>query len=77
VQLNLKSRDAEEPVPPPREYGSVIPGFPRITEDTYQDYYIWWAIGVFGMLLFGGLIAPLVWSFHLPSFHRMPFCLDI
>mmetsp|Transcript_33723 Transcript_33723/g.82755 ORF Transcript_33723/g.82755 Transcript_33723/m.82755 type:complete len:316 (+) Transcript_33723:3-950(+) len=59
VQLRLKLSDAEEPVPPPREYESVVPGFPRITENTFQDYYIYWAVAVVTMLIFGGLIAPL------------------
>ena len=59
VQMQLKSRDIDEPSPPPREYPSVVPGFPRLTEDTFQDYYIYWAACVVLFLIFGGLIAPL------------------
>lgn len=46
-------------MPPPREYESVVPGFPRITENTIQDYYIYWGVAVISMLVFGGLVAPL------------------
>lgn len=59
VQMQLKSRDIDEPPQPPREYPSVVPGFPRLTEDTFQDYYIYWAACVVLFLIFGGLIAPL------------------
>ena len=37
----------------------MVPGFPRITENTFNDYYIYWGACVAAMLLFGGLIAPL------------------
>ena len=57
--MQLKSRDIDEPSPPPREYPSVVPGSPRLTEDTFQDYYIYWAACVVLFLIFGGLIAPL------------------
>ena len=59
VQMQLKSRDIDEPSPPPREYPSVVPGFPRLTEDTFRDYYIYWAASAVLFLIFGGLIAPL------------------
>ena len=49
----------QELLPPVREYPSVVPGFPRITENTFNDYYIYWGACVAAMLLFGGLIAPL------------------
>lgn len=50
---------SEEPVAPPREYDSVVPGFPRLTESSIQDYYIYWSAIVVSFLIFGGLIAPL------------------
>ena len=59
VQMQVKSRGIDEPLKPPREYPSVVPGFPRLTEDTFQDYYIYWAASVVLFLTFGGLIAPL------------------
>ena len=59
VQAQLRTRSADEIAVPAREYPSVIPGFPRITENTFQDYYIYWAACVVGFLFFGGLIAPL------------------
>jgi hypothetical protein len=60
VQAQLRTRSADElPPPPAREYPSVVPGFPRITENTFNDYYIYWGGCVAFMLLFGGLIAPL------------------
>ena len=60
VQVQLRTRSADElPPPPAREYPSVVPGFPRITENTFGDYYIYWGGCVAFMLLFGGLIAPL------------------
>ena len=49
----------QELLPPVREYPSVVPGFPRITENTFNDYYIYWGACVAAMLIFGGLIAPL------------------
>lgn len=60
VQVQLRTRSADElPPAPAREYPSVVPGFPRITENTFSDYYIYWGACVALMLLFGGLIAPL------------------
>jgi hypothetical protein len=52
VQMELNKRKAEDPVPPQREYKSVVPGFPRITENTIQDYYIYWSVAVISMLVF-------------------------
>ena len=46
-------------MPPPREYESVVPIFPRITENTIQDYYIYWGVACISMIIFGGLVAPL------------------
>ncbi|CEG00612.1 unnamed product [Ostreococcus tauri] len=43
----------------PREFVSVIPGFPVLTEDSVKDYRIYWGAAVAMLLLFGGLIAPM------------------
>jgi len=59
VQQRVKAigtDDAE--VEPKREFESVIPGFPVLTEDSVQDYRIYWGVAVGILLLFGGLIAP-------------------
>jgi hypothetical protein len=42
-----------------REFESVIPGFPVLTEDSVKDYRIYWGAAVGFLLLFGGLIAPM------------------
>lgn len=59
VQAQLRTKTAEELTAPAREYPSVVPGFPRLTEETFTDYYIYWGACVIGFLVFGGLIAPL------------------
>ena len=60
VQAQLREKSADSEIPrPAREYPSVVPGFPRLTENTFNDYYIYWGGCVAFMLLFGGLFAPL------------------
>ena len=41
-----------------------MPGFPRITENTIQDYYIYWGVAVISFLVFGGFVAPLAEAGH-------------
>ena len=59
VQQRVKTIGSEDAdVEPKREFESVIPGFPVLTEDSVQDYRIYWRVAVGILLLFGGLIAP-------------------
>ena len=59
VQQRVKTIGSEDAdVEPKREFESVIPGFPVLTEDSVQDYRIYWGVAVGILLLFGGLIAP-------------------
>ena len=54
VQAQLREKSADSEIPrPAREYPSVVPGFPRLTENTFNDYYIYWGGCVAFMLLFG------------------------
>lgn len=60
VQQRVKTIGLDdEDVQPPREFESVIPGFPVLTEDSVKDYRIYWGAAVGLLLLFGGLIAPM------------------
>ena len=62
----------EEPLPPPREYDSVMPQvFPRITENTIHDYYIYWGVAVISFLVFGGFVAPLAEAGHVHAGHSL------
>jgi len=83
VQQRVKTIGLEDDeVVTPRQFDSVIPGFPVLTEDSVKDYRIYWGAAVAMLLLFGGLIAPMaevklglggtsyadfIASMHLPS----------
>lgn len=58
VQQRVKTLGLDEEMEKPREFESVIPGFPVLTEDSLKDYRIYWGAAVATLLIFGGLIAP-------------------
>jgi len=58
VQQRVKTLGLDEEMEKPREFESVIPGFPVLTEDSLKDYRIYWGAAVATLLTFGGLIAP-------------------
>jgi len=59
IQERFKSGDAR-PERPQREFNSAIPGLPQLTAATIDQYYTAWGVTMVGLLLFGGVLAPLV-----------------